>query len=221
MSELSIWNLALGHLGDAANVSSPTEQSRVAELCRQFYPVARKLLLEAHPWGFATRRTVLAISEEEPWNSWRYAYAYPANALTVFAVVSPDATEDTLSLAYASPLFLTGAMGTTSTAKSFEVETNDAGEKVIFSSVEEAVARHTVLVTDTTKFSGSFTDALGWLLASYLAGPILKGETGRKEARNLLGEFQVSAARAARHDAAQRRATDFRAAHTPGWIGAR
>ncbi len=221
MSKISIWNLALGHLGDDATVSSPDEQSRQAELCGQFYPVALKRLLEMFPWNFATRRLVLAVSEEEPWASWRFAYTKPAQALRVFAVVSPDATNDVVSTAYASNIFETGSFGTVPTPQNFEIEANSAGELIILSNVEDAVARYTVLVDDTTKFSGMFTDALAWLLASYLAGPILKGETGRAEARKMLQEFALSFNSAAAADAQQRKANDFRESHTPGWVGAR
>lgn len=221
MSQIAIWNLALGHLGDEATVSSPDEQSRQAELCGQFYPVALKRLLEMFPWNFASRRIALAVSEEEPWASWRFAYTRPAEALTVFAVVSPDATDDVASAAYANSIFEVGSLGTVATGQNFEIEANAAGELVIFSNVEDAVARYTVLVTDTTKFSGLFTDALAWLLASYLAGPILKGETGRSEARKLLQEFALAYNSAATADARQRRAQGSRETHTPAWIGGR
>ena len=60
MSQIAIWNLALGHLGDSATVSAPTELSRQAELCRQFWPTALSVALESHPWNFATRRAALA-----------------------------------------------------------------------------------------------------------------------------------------------------------------
>lgn len=60
-SAVTICNLALAHLGDSATVSSidPPEGSAQAEHCARFYPVALGLLLEAHPWNFATKRSRL------------------------------------------------------------------------------------------------------------------------------------------------------------------
>ena len=52
-SEIAICNLALSHLGDAANIASidPPEGSAQAEHCATFYPIARDSLLEMHDWG--------------------------------------------------------------------------------------------------------------------------------------------------------------------------
>jgi len=61
-SIVDICNLALSHLGDSATVSSidPPEGSAQADLCARFFPIALASLLEAHSWGFATRRVALA-----------------------------------------------------------------------------------------------------------------------------------------------------------------
>ena len=61
-SEVDICNLALGHLGDNATVSSisPPEGSAQAEHCARFYPLARDALLEMGYWNFAMRRVALA-----------------------------------------------------------------------------------------------------------------------------------------------------------------
>jgi hypothetical protein len=66
-SEVDICNLALGHIGDSATVSSinPPEGSAQAEHCSRFYPIARDSLLEMHNWGFATKRTNLALLSSE------------------------------------------------------------------------------------------------------------------------------------------------------------
>ena len=62
MNDVTICNLALGHLGDIANVKSinPPDQSVQAQLCKRFYPAARNALLEMSSWGFATVRAKLA-----------------------------------------------------------------------------------------------------------------------------------------------------------------
>ena len=62
-SEVDICNLALGHLGDNATVSSisPPEGSAQAEHCARFYPIARDALLEMHNWNFAMRLSLIHI----------------------------------------------------------------------------------------------------------------------------------------------------------------
>lgn len=220
MSELSIWNLGLARVGNAANVSSPSEASREAELCRQFYGIALNSLLELHDWNFATTRDFLALTEDpSPWARWAYRYAAPANAVRVFqvgseeAVTALDYSNDALRIAAPSASY-----GSPQEADQFLREVTPAGEPIIYSNVEDAVARYTILVTDTARFSPLFVDTLGWMLASYLAGPILKGETGRAEAQRLYGIAISMMGRGAASDSNQRRETDYRETHAAPWM---
>lgn len=202
-SAVDICNLALGHLGDSANVSSidPPEGSAQAEHCARFYPVARDTLLEMHNWGFASRRVALAqlsVPSANPETTWEYAYAAPAAVAKMIAVLAPD-TDDSMGV-------------------EFEVETLSTGSLVIYTNTEDAILRYTARITDTTKFTPLFVDALSWLLASYLAGPIIKGDTGASSGREcfkiFLGQFSLAAG----SDSRQRRVVD---AHVPASIRAR
>lgn len=77
MSEVTICNLTLAHLGDVAMVASikPPDSSVQAQLCARFYYVARNALLEMSAWGFATRRVRLAaIERPEHHHTWRHVY---------------------------------------------------------------------------------------------------------------------------------------------------
>jgi hypothetical protein len=109
MSEVSICNLALSHLGDTSDVTSisPPENSVQAQLCAQFYPIARDALLEMGSWGFATRRVKLALLATNPAalgaldasgapdaSTWAYCYAQPAGVINVIAVLSAEASND-------------------------------------------------------------------------------------------------------------------------------
>jgi hypothetical protein len=51
---------------------------------------------------------------------------------------------------------------------------------VLYSNEPDAVLIYVRDVTDTTKFTPSFVSALGYALASYVAGPIIKGNEGTK-----------------------------------------
>lgn len=199
-SEVDICNLALSRLGDEASVASinPPEGSAQASHCARFYPVARDALLELHSWGFATRRAALALLSSG-WPEWDYAYAQPADALNILAVVPSGAKDD-----YAP--------------QEFACEVNEAGAAVIYTDQENAVLRYTGLVTDTTRFSPLFVTALSWHLASMLAGPLLKGDAGAAEGKRCAQMAQAYLAQAKESDSNQRRA---RPTHTPPWMGAR
>jgi hypothetical protein len=82
-----------------------------------------------------------------------------------------------------------------------------------------AVLKYLCQITDTTRFSPLFRHALVRLLASKLAGPVLKGEAGRAESAAQLKLFmEVALPKATADDSANRRLTLTQA--TP-WLAAR
>lgn len=200
-SALDICNLALSHLGDSANVSSidPPEGSAQAEHCARFYPIARDSLLEMHNWSFASRRAQLALLAEDIDTAWSYAYAAPAGMVKPVAVVQPGALD-------------------TANSEEYTVESLASGLVVIYTNTENAVLRYTARVTDTTKYTPLFVDALSWLLASYLAGPIIKGDSGVQAGRACFQTFTGQYQRAAGSDANMQKTTS---AYTPASIAAR
>ncbi len=187
-SEIEICNLALGHLGDTATVASidPPEGSAQAEHCARFYPIARDMLLQAHGWNFATRRIQLAQMAEVPYG-WAYAYARPEGALDVFDIQFQNTMD------FAQPSY------------PFVCESDADGNEVIYTDVENAVARYIVRIADTTKFPPLFTLALSWQLAGMLAGPVLKGDVGAAEAKRCAQMAQAYLSEAKVADARQRR----------------
>jgi hypothetical protein len=199
-SVVDISNLALSHLGDAATVASidPPEGSAQAEHCARFYPVARDALLEMHPWNFATRRSTLAELAVPTW-SWAYAYAVPSGTVKMLAVLPSDARTDDPTQPY-------------------ETESAADGSLILRTNQQAATARYTVRIDDPTRFSPLFVDALARLLAAYLAGPVVKGESGRKAAQEQMQFFAQVLAQARISDANQRK---VELQHTPAWIGDR
>lgn len=199
-SEVDICNLALARLGDNATVANidPPEGSPQAEHCARFYVVARDALQERHPWGFATRRAPLArlAVTSRPWD---FAYARPTDALRLLSVLPPDASTDDI-------------------AQPFDTESGDDGAALVLTDQADAHARFVARVTDTTKFPPLFVDALAWLLASYLAGPVLKGEVGTGMARSCLQSFLLTVASATNADSNQRM---VRPGGVPEWISTR
>jgi hypothetical protein len=199
-SVVDICNLALARLGDNATVASidPPEGSAQAEHCARFYPIARDSLLETHPWKFALRRARLARLAGDSWN-WSFAYACPADAITLLAVLPPEAASD-------------------ADTQEFEVEAGADGHARILTHQAHACLRYVLRATDPSAYSPLFVDALAWLLASYLAGPVIKGDAGGAMAKTCLQSFLLAVSNARVSDANQRKA---RPEHTPAWIAGR
>lgn len=153
-SKIDIWNLALSNIGHKANIADPDEATAEANHCRRFYPIALGITLERFAWGFATRRVSLA-EVTNPVNHWMFAYALPNLCIAPRAVLLPESTDD-------------------SKEQDFAVESDDDGNAILYTNVEDAVLKYTTLVDDTTKFTPLFVTALSFDLAAMLAGPIPK-----------------------------------------------
>jgi hypothetical protein len=223
-TEVDICNLALSRIGDRANVSSisPVDGSAQSQHCARFYPMARDTMLEMHPWGFATTRLALALVGTNTTTEWDYTYQEPNDLLNVLAVLPPDAADDYSTALPAPNYFYPGAVvqgGAIYSSQPYSCEIDPlTGSGVIYSDQANAVLRYSKRVSDPQQFSPLFTDALSWLLASYLAGAIVKGSEGaqlaqtcRKAASDLLAQATMS-------DANQGRATPVQS--TP-WITGR
>lgn len=206
-SVVDICNLALSHLGDRANITSidPPEGSAQADHCARHYPLARDTALTLFDWDFSTTRRSLALLPDTP-DGWDYAYALPADALTVFEVLEADA--------------LPGwTYGSTVRRIPFQLEADDlTGLTLVYTNLEGATAKFARRITDTNRFSPLFVDALSWLLASKLAGPVLKGETARKAALSTYQMFEKLLSQAATRNANQ---SSHSRRFTPSSIAAR
>lgn len=220
-SEIDIANLALGHLGDNATVASldPPEGSAQAEHCARFYPIARDALLELHDWNFATKRALLA-QVDNLWSQWAYTYLQPADCLRVIAVLDKNAKGDQ-SVSIPAPFSQTGLSNTgigQYTPVEFVCETNDGGDEVILTDQADAMTRYVAFVTDTTRFTPLFVTTLTWKLAAMLAGPVLKGEAGRAEAKRCEGMAAAWLSKAIEADTKQRRVQTTQAV---SWLAGR
>jgi hypothetical protein len=203
-SEVEIANLALARLGDSATVASlsPPEGSAQAEKCARFYPLARDVMQEDFVWSFCVRRKSLALVANWSSGKWAYAYAAPSDMVRPISISHPEASSDQVDVLGARP----GAM--------FQIEGASNGQTIILTNQPEAELRYTVKVTDTTRFSAQFVDALAWRLASMLAGPILKGDAGIKMTQSCL-QIAISLA----GDAAVKNANSSQEERGPGGRG--
>jgi hypothetical protein len=161
--------MALSHIGSEARVSSisPPDGSVEAGHCATFYDQARTEMLEPGNWAFALKRQLLAQVTNTS-NAWAYAYTKPADCQRALRILRPSVavtvfTQDRVAYPHTDDR----------DSAPFDVE----GE-VLYTNEPDAVLVYTCDVTDTTKFPASFVSALSYLLAAYVAGPIVKGNEG-------------------------------------------
>lgn len=193
-SEVTICNLALSFLGDEANITSidPGTESVQAEHCARFYALARDQVLAEGEWGFALRRKPLVeLADVTPPESWGYTYAVPVDCHKAFAVLLPESTSDELGVPFIR-----------------ESVTDDV--QVIYTNAEDAVLRYVVRITDSAKYPPHFVTAIARLLASYVAGPLIKGDKGMEMSDKQLKRYlDIDLPKALMHDANQRRKTTY------------
>lgn len=210
-SLVSIWNLALSHIGNKAGLSttSPPHATVEAERCAMYWPVARQFAITKCKPSWARKRITAALvdlGDEQP-SQWLYAYAKPSDALEILGVYEPEGTLDE------------DAKGAT-----FE-EWNDGTDdhSVIYTNVEQAVVRYLQDVEDADKYHPTFALGVSWLLASYLAGPTVKGAEGMKLAEKLEQKAIAYLNLSETQDAQQTQRRDvFRDGnHVASWISAR
>lgn len=178
-STVDICNTALAHLGNDNTISAidPPDGSTEAGYCKRFYPIARKELIERFAWPFAMKRQALALVTN-PSAVWAFAYQLPSDCLRPVRVLTPQ---------LASSLMWDLANGRIASADLFR-EADSAPYEVedgkLLTNVADAVLLYLWDVVDTTRYTPTFVSALGYLLASYLAGPMVRGADGAKAAQN-------------------------------------
>lgn len=183
-SVVSICNLALSNIGKD-NISALTDAGAEARACSQFYEHVRDTMLQAYPWRFAGKTQSLAeIANDKP-GQWGYAYERPSDCLKP-RWVRPAYSEDDPAL----------------TAQEEISFPHDVDGQVIYCNLSPAFLRYTVRLTDPTRFSALFVDALSWNLAVRLAMPLTRDPKIRSEAfqiANLMtGQAQMADANEAR-----------------------
>lgn len=210
-SVAQICNMALSHIGSEARVASisPPDGSVEAGHCNTFYDLARTELLEPGQWAFALHRATLAQSTNVS-EAWAYAYTLPSTCLRPLRVLQPSI-----------------ALTVFTQDDRLEPHTDDRGSaafdiegETLYTNEPDAVLLYVADATDTTKFTPTFTAALSYNLAGYLAGPIIKGSEGLKigdamrQRAMRAGELAATAsanASSAQNDATQSSITAFRA----------
>lgn len=179
-SEVQVYNLALNAIGERSNVSSPTERSRGAEVCRLWYALVRDAILSAAFWPEATKIAYLGLLDERDssvdWAEdnarpgYTYAYAMPSDMLR--------------------PRYMTDF--------SRFLLTTIGGTKVLNSNLTDGALVYTARLEDVSQWNPELQMAIVYGLAANICMPI----TGKRqramdlknEANDLVLAARVSAA---------------------------
>lgn len=220
-SVVTICNMALSHLGSQAQVASiePPDGSVEAGRCKLYFAVCRREMLEAFDWNFALKRVKLARVENLS-ERWRFAYGLPSDMLRPTRVLSR--APDYGVLYPAEPTTLPGGAREMYSLRASERPSapfTTEGD-VLYTNEADAVLLYVRDVEDSTKFTPTFTTGISYLLASFLAGPVLRGQEGTAAATNLRQMAMAVAGRAAAlaaNSAGESQTHD----HTPHWVAAR
>lgn len=153
-SVTDICNLALVARLGQKRIAALTEEGTEAQLCRDLYPLVRNLTQAEYNWRFCRTRVLLAELTNDRPDDWDYCYQRPSDCLKLRYLVPQTGKFDPRS----------------------RVKYENEGDS-IYSDEQYARAVYTREITDTTKFSPHFVQALSWHLAHHLCQPLEKTDS--------------------------------------------
>ena len=169
-SDVDLANGALSLIGADAVVSSidPPDTSVEAGHCARFFAVARRSIIEKGSWSFTKTRRALSLLSTNPSTRWTFAYSLPSDCIRPLRVLTAGAT--TVFQLYNPNI---GVLPNEEDCAPYELEGS-----TLLTNEENAELIYLRDVSDTSVFTPSFDEAFMMLLASYIAGPIIKGREG-------------------------------------------
>jgi hypothetical protein len=187
-----ICNEALLYVGSGQAINDLDEDSAEARACKVYYAKTRDALLEAFPWKFAGKRSVLALLSGEERVGWAFAYAWPSDCLAPRRIWNGQRTPAAYSRI------------------PFDVESTSTNGNVsgrcIVTDREDAELIYTAQVTTVALFTPLFCETLALSLASKLALILpIKPDVASRLKLEARAAFQTAAAaqlRASQEDVA-------------------
>lgn len=166
-SKVSIFNMALNHLGITAPISSNSfDTDSRAIILNNFYETARDEVLKSFDWGFANTYKKLTLTvDTSPNPKYPFVYDCPNDCVSARAVIDSIKGEE----------------------KKFEIYSNSIGEKSLLADVENPILRYTKRVEKEVFFEPEFTIVLSYYLAG-LAGETITGQ--QKKADGCIQKYE-------------------------------
>lgn len=211
-SAVDICNTALSYVGERDRVTSidPVDGSEESRHCARAYTEAFDELMEMHNWSFNTKKIQLTQintdSDDTDDPAWPYRYEIPDGMAEALAVLPEEHEDDYV-------------VGSAKQPQDFHIKQSDEDSELrIYSKWPGAWLRYTVYLTDPNQLSRLAVAALTWLVASKIAGTIVRGEAGAAERNRCLAVFGKYLAEAKLKDAKQRQVS---AEVDPPWLAGR
>ena len=171
-TQLDICREALHEIG-AADIGDINERSPEAAACRMVFDSSLDYILRATLWSFATKRMPLTKYEGELPVDWAYAYVYPQDCLALIELLPPRRSSHAGPIRYHDGQGMNYApMGDT---VPFEREISETDVLVIYTNLDNAVAKYTRRITNIDLMDSMACQALKWRIASRLS-KTLKGD---------------------------------------------
>lgn len=103
-SQVSICNMALGHLAVGKQIAALTDATQEARLCSLFYDTAKDEVLRAFAWPFATLTVSLAMVQQQPTFEWAWSYRLPSDCLAARRILNGSVNVTPFPSIFADPL---------------------------------------------------------------------------------------------------------------------
>ena len=166
-SPVSIFNIALGWLGESA-ITSFDDPSDSAQLGKNNYNAMRDAVLEEIPWTFAVKRIEPARLVADPLYGFSAAFQIPPEVLRVLTVSNAASVNNGAPLS--ADKYSTGQ------GDESKIPWNREEDKILTNTAERIYMRAIVRVTDPNKYSPSFIQALAARIAADICIPLTQDE---------------------------------------------
>ena len=153
-SLIHLYNTALAQLGGEQiplNIS-PIEDDTNGAICQNLFPHVLEAALVAHNWGFARRRVILALAQEETPESLTYVFRYrlPEDCVRPVRIVNRQRGAVSPDEVNRSPEYVIEGLH-------------------ILCNVEQAELLYVARIDEPTRWPAYFADVLMWKMAANLA----------------------------------------------------
>lgn len=173
-SRTNICNLALGHLGCAAEISNvDTERSAEARACRRFYSLVRDVILRDFNWPFARRVVKPELITENPSSKWCFSYRYPNDAIRLIQIY-PDTERVSTYQYYEAQEFY----------RIPYVIARDGDARAIWTNLDEPELEYICDLEEVIDYPADFQLAFSYLLAGHIAPTVTSGDPFNNGARS-------------------------------------
>lgn len=176
-SRLEICQEALQEIG-ASSIENFDERSPEAAACRRVFDSSLEYILRAFEWSFATKRANLQLVPGDLPADWMYVYAYPNDCLNMLELMPRRESDTAAPYRRFDGVGLYGRPLGDTVAYTIEVNANDV--RVIYTNLEDAVARYTRRITNIENIDALASQALKWQVAARIA-TTLKGDMDKAQ----------------------------------------